>query len=189
MHDWKYRPLCKKYWNMTAFDSWVKQSEWWPSSDVVFYHLFGKRLWVLTLLNSTLTIIAYCTTVLFSISVLFIRPALASACSPKTQLWPLLLSYTEWYVPLGLDVGDGTNVVLGGQYELVVQHPLRLVVQTGGGVELDHLAVLHCQVVTRPLQVGNLGTGSNRSQSISTTHTMTTVRISLMCITDHRYTL
>ena len=76
--------LCARmHWNMIAFYSWVKQSEGWPSSDVVFYHLFGKRLWVLTLLNSTLTIITYWTTALFSISVLFIRRALACACSPK----------------------------------------------------------------------------------------------------------
>lgn len=101
--------LCARmHWNMTAFDSWVKQSEWWPSSDVVFYHLFGKRLWVLTLLNSTLTIIAYCTTALFSISVLFIRralpvPALTIAVVlhwviRTTRAWcRWLFGYSSWW--------------------------------------------------------------------------------------------
>jgi len=44
--------------------------------------------------------------------------------------------------PLRLDVGAGPDVVLGGQHKLVVQNPFRLVVETGGGVKLDHLVIL-----------------------------------------------
>ena len=59
-------------------------------------------------------------------------------------------------LPLWLDVCDGSDVVLGGEHELVVEHPLRFVVQAGGRVELHDLVVLDCQVVPRPLKVGNL---------------------------------
>ena len=60
--------------------------------------------------------------------------------------------------PLRLDVCAGSDVVLGGEDELVVEDPLGLVVETRARVELHHLVVLHGQVVTRPLQVGNLKT-------------------------------
>ena len=55
-----------------------------------------------------------------------------------------------------LDVRDGADVVFGGEHELVVEHPLGLVVEAGGGVQLDHLVVLARQVVARPLQVRHL---------------------------------
>ena len=60
--------------------------------------------------------------------------------------------------PLRLDVCAGSDVVLGGEDELVVEDPLGLVVQTRARVELHHLVVLHGQVVSRPLQVGDLKT-------------------------------
>lgn len=53
--------------------------------------------------------------------------------------------------PLGFYVGHRPNVVLGCQYELVVQHPLGLVVQTRRGVQLDDLVVLDGQIVAGPL--------------------------------------
>ena len=58
--------------------------------------------------------------------------------------------------PLRLDVCAGSDVVLGGEDELVVEDPLGLVVETRARVELHHLVVLHGQVVTRPFQVGDL---------------------------------
>ena len=45
---------------------------------------------------------------------------------------------------------------LGGEYELVVEDPLWLVVEAGGGVQLHDLVVLHGQVVAGPLEVRNL---------------------------------
>ena len=65
-------------------------------------------------------------------------------------------------VPLRLDVGAGADVVLGGQHKLVVQHPLRLVVEHCGRVQLHHLVVLHCQVVARALQVSDLSRWGER---------------------------
>lgn len=59
-------------------------------------------------------------------------------------------------LPLRFDVCTGANVVLGGQHKLVVQHPFRLVVQHSGRVQLDHLVVLHRQIVPCTLQVGHL---------------------------------
>lgn len=59
-------------------------------------------------------------------------------------------------LPLRFDICTGANVVLGGQHKFVVQHPLRLVVQYSGRVQLDHLVVLHCQIVPCTLQVGHL---------------------------------
>lgn len=59
-------------------------------------------------------------------------------------------------LPLWFDVGAGADVVLGGQHKLIVHHPLRLVVQHSGGVQLDHLVVLHSQVVACTLQMGYL---------------------------------
>ena len=45
---------------------------------------------------------------------------------------------------------------LCGEDELVVEDPLRLVVQAGRGVQLHDLVVLHGQVVPRALKVGHL---------------------------------
>ena len=55
------------------------------------------------------------------------------------------------YAPVWFDVCDGSDVVLSGEHELVVQNPLRFVIQTRGRMELDDLVVLHRQVVSRPL--------------------------------------
>jgi hypothetical protein len=41
--------------------------------------------------------------------------------------------------PLWLDVCAGPDVVFGGEDELVVEHPLGLVVQACRGVQLHHL--------------------------------------------------
>ena len=54
---------------------------------------------------------------------------------------------------LTLDVCDGADVVFGGEHELVVEHPVGLVVEAGGRVQLDHLVVLAGQVVAGPLQM------------------------------------
>ena len=45
---------------------------------------------------------------------------------------------------------------LGGEYELVVEDPLRFVVEACRRVKLDNLVVFDGQVVTRPLKMGNL---------------------------------
>ena len=58
--------------------------------------------------------------------------------------------------PLGFDFSDGPDVVLGGKHELVVKHPLRLVIKGGGWMELHCLVILHQQVVACAFQVGNL---------------------------------
>ena len=57
---------------------------------------------------------------------------------------------------LTLDVCDGADVVFGGEHELVVEHPVGLVVEAGGRVQLDHLVVLAGQVVAGPLQMRHL---------------------------------
>ena len=43
------------------------------------------------------------------------------------------------YSPISLDVSAGSNVVLCGQDKLIVQHPLRLVVQTSRWMQLYNL--------------------------------------------------
>ena len=53
--------------------------------------------------------------------------------------------------PFWFDVCTRADVVLGCEDELVVEHPLGLVVQDGGGVQLHHLVVLHGEVMTRAL--------------------------------------
>ena len=58
--------------------------------------------------------------------------------------------------PVGLDVRHRPNVILRGQHELVVEDPLRFVVQTGGRVQLNHLVILHGQVMTSALQMSHL---------------------------------
>lgn len=66
--------------------------------------------------------------------------------------------------PLWSDAGARADVVLGGEHKLVVEHPVRLVVQHSGGVQLDHLVVLHRQVLACALQVRHL---SQRSHVIT----------------------
>ena len=58
--------------------------------------------------------------------------------------------------PLRLDVSHGPDVILRSQDELVVQDPLRFVIQTGGRVKLDDLVILDGQVVAGSLQMGDL---------------------------------
>ena len=58
--------------------------------------------------------------------------------------------------PFALDVSDGADVVARRQHKLLVQRPLRLVVQAGGGVQVHHLVVLHRQIVARPLKMRHL---------------------------------
>lgn len=59
-------------------------------------------------------------------------------------------------LPFGFYISAGADVVLGGQHKLIVENPLRLVVQYGRRVQLDHLVVLHCEIVAGALQVSNL---------------------------------
>lgn len=63
-----------------------------------------------------------------------------------------------WNSPLRLDVRARTDVVFGGEDELVIEHPLRFVVQHSGGVQLHHLVVLCRQVMAGALKVSNLFT-------------------------------
>ena len=56
------------------------------------------------------------------------------------------------HIPISLDVGTGPNIILCGQDKLVVQDPLRFVVQAGRRMQLHNLQVamvtvtgaLHC---------------------------------------------
>lgn len=64
----------------------------------------------------------------------------------------------SWNLPLRFDVSARADVILGGEHKLVVKHPLRLVVQHSGGVQLYDLVVFHRQVVARALQVSDLFT-------------------------------
>lgn len=68
----------------------------------------------------------------------------------------LVVLWSDFHQPFGLYISAGADVVLGGQHKLVVKHPLGLVVQNGGRVQLDHLVVLHCEIVAGALQVSNL---------------------------------
>ena len=58
--------------------------------------------------------------------------------------------------PLGLHVRHCSDVVLGGQNKLVVENPLRLVIEAGGWVKLDDLVVLDGQIVASPLKMRHL---------------------------------
>ena len=55
-----------------------------------------------------------------------------------------------------LTIGDSSDVIFCGQNELVVEDPLRFVVEACRRVKLDNLVVFDGQVVTRPLKMGNL---------------------------------
>mmetsp|Transcript_27535 Transcript_27535/g.59266 ORF Transcript_27535/g.59266 Transcript_27535/m.59266 type:complete len:276 (+) Transcript_27535:374-1201(+) len=49
--------------------------------------------------------------------------------------------------PLGIDGHHLTHVLLGGEHELVVEDPLGVAVEDGGGgVDVDDLALVHCLV-------------------------------------------
>ena len=76
--------------------------------------------------------------------------------------------------PLCLDVGARSDVVFAGEDKLVVQDPLRLVVETRARVELNHLhktweidatvwrvpdlylVVFHCEIMSASFQMTNL---------------------------------
>ena len=73
--------------------------------------------------------------------------------------------------PFWFDVCTRADVVLGCEHKLVVEHPLRLVIQDGGGVQLHHLVVLHCQVVARALQVSDLSRWGEREDIEGSGHT------------------
>lgn len=60
--------------------------------------------------------------------------------------------------PFWFDVSARADVVLAGEHKLIVKHPLRLVVQHSGWVQLHHLVVLHGQVMSGALQVSDLFT-------------------------------
>ncbi len=61
-------------------------------------------------------------------------------------------------LPLWFDVSARADVILGGEHKLVVKHPLRLVVQHSGRVQLHDLVVLHSEVMAGALQVSDLFT-------------------------------
>ncbi len=63
-----------------------------------------------------------------------------------------------------LNVDHSANVVLRRQHKLVVQHPLRLVLEDARGVEGHRLVVLDGEVEPRALQVSDLHS-SNAQQS------------------------
>lgn len=67
------------------------------------------------------------------------------------------------YIPLWLDVCASADVVLGGEDKFIVEHPLRLVVQDCGGMQLDHLVVFYCEVMTCTLQMCHLQDGDKNS--------------------------
>ena len=51
--------------------------------------------------------------------------------------------------PLAADLGDGADVLFSGEDVVVVEDPLGAVVEDGGGVEGDGLAVLRHKVLAR----------------------------------------
>ncbi len=76
-----------------------------------------------------------------------------SICQQRTNKFNAFACFS---LPFGLDISAGADVVLGGQHKLVIENPLGLVVQYGGRVQLDHLVVLHREIVSGALQVSNL---------------------------------
>ncbi len=60
------------------------------------------------------------------------------------------------YIPICLDICTGPDVVLGGKDKLIVEHPFWFVVETSAGMELDHLVILRCQVVSTAFQMSHL---------------------------------
>ena len=57
---------------------------------------------------------------------------------------------------LTFDVCNSSNVILCREHKLIIDDPLRFVVQAGWGMKLYHLVIFNGQVVTCPLQVGHL---------------------------------
>lgn len=71
-------------------------------------------------------------------------------------LWlEVLWGYFE--EPLSLDFEDGSDVVLLGQHQLVIQHQLRLVGKHRAGMNRHNLAFLDSEVGVVLLKDGNLG--------------------------------
>lgn len=61
------------------------------------------------------------------------------------------------HIPLWFDVCASADVVFGGEHKFVVKNPLWLVVQNCRWVQLDHLVVFDCEVMTCTFQMGHLG--------------------------------
>lgn len=59
-------------------------------------------------------------------------------------------------IPFWFDVCASADVVFGGEDKFIVEHPLGLVVQDCRGVQLDHLVVFDCEVMTCALQMSHL---------------------------------
>jgi len=64
--------------------------------------------------------------------------------------------------PFCFNVSDCANVVLCCQYELIIQNPLRFVIETRRWMQLDNLIVFHSQVVTSSLEVCHLHTNNSK---------------------------
>lgn len=78
------------------------------------------------------------------------------------------------YSPLWFDVCASAYVVFGGEHKFVVKNPLGFVVQNRRRVQLDHLVVFDCEVMTSTFQVGHLG-GEQRGLERSTHGQMLTL--------------
>lgn len=59
-------------------------------------------------------------------------------------------------LPLWFDICASADVVFGGEDKLIVEHPLRFVVQDCWRMQLDHLVVFDCEVMTCALQMSHL---------------------------------
>ncbi len=66
------------------------------------------------------------------------------------------LYFLNVYIPFWFDVCASAYVVFGGEDKFIVKHPLGLVVQDCRWMQLDHLVVFHCEVMTCALQVSHL---------------------------------
>ena len=66
-------------------------------------------------------------------------------CSNSPLLWHVQPQAppTPRHIPISLDVGTGPNIILCGQDKLVVQDPLRFVVQAGRRMQLHNLQSCH----------------------------------------------
>lgn len=73
----------------------------------------------------------------------------------------LQVNASKHYSPLWLDVCASADVVFGGEHKFIVKNPLRFVVQNRRRVQLDHLVVFDCEVMTSTFQVGHLSGGKS----------------------------
>lgn len=60
------------------------------------------------------------------------------------------------HLPFGFDIGNGANIVLCGEHELVVDDPFGLMIETGRRMQLHHLIVFNGKVMSRALQMSRL---------------------------------